>query len=611
MDGQMALPHPSPEGLRLALVSMPWPLFNRPSIQLGTLKAHLERQAGGWLQVDLFHPYLAVARLLGPDLYHWVSQNPWVCEALYAPLLFPDQEPQAAGIVARAARRASPPVRLDFPAVRQKLAGHLHQWLSATDWDRYHLIGFSVCFNQLFSSLTAASGLKQNFPDCRIAIGGSFCAPSIATSLLATFPALDFAISGEGEQPLLRLCHFLAGREATLPAAVFTRAKKRSCSPPFDQLPDLSKLATPDYRDYFAEMGREFAGDPFIPVLPVEFSRGCWWNKCAFCNLNVQWCGYRAKKANHVQEEVFSLSEQFGCLDFAFTDNALPPKEAQLLFKSLGAAGRDLRFFGEIRVQHLREDLDCFRRGGLETVQAGIEALSNTLLQKMAKGVSVLDNIAAMKYALAAGMMLEGNLITEFPGSTDDEIEETLRNLDYVLPFPALTAARFFLGHGSPVDRQPGSYGLKAVIPHPQYARLFPRQLIDHLDLLVKDYRGDRTVQHRQWKPVVRKVREWQRFHARRKEHRHRHRPALGYRDGGGFLLIRQELTDRTLHHRLRGLSREIYLFCEEVRDLEEIGKRFPTLTEEKLRAFCNDLTGKLLMFSENNRYLSLAIKDH
>ncbi len=31
---------------RLALIAMPWSIFNRPSIQLGALKSYLEQETG-------------------------------------------------------------------------------------------------------------------------------------------------------------------------------------------------------------------------------------------------------------------------------------------------------------------------------------------------------------------------------------------------------------------------------------------------------------------------------------------------------------------------------------------------------------------------------------
>jgi ribosomal peptide maturation radical SAM protein 1 len=606
----MTSPKQSPGPWRVALVAMPWQLFNRPSIQLATLKAYLERHAGDWLQVDLFHPYLAVARLLGPELYHRLSLNPWAGEALYAPLLFPDQEPEARKLLNKALRRAAEPVDFDFAELRQKLDQHLSQWLAETDWRKYGLIGFSICFHQLLSSLTAASRLKELFPTIPIAIGGSFCAPPVAASLLNGFPALDYRVHGEGEQPLLDLCRFLTGRRESLPAAVAGRGEELQTESLFCQVAELSELPAPDYQGYFAELKRQFAKQSFIPTLPVEFSRGCWWGKCAFCNLNLQWRGYRAKNSSRMLEEVLSLAVRYNCLDFAFTDNALPPKEARFFFQEMAASGQDLRFFGEIRVQHRQEELETYRRGGLDTVQVGIEALSNSLLRKMGKGVSVFDNIAAMKHSLAAGMLLEGNLITEFPGSTFEEVEETLCHLDFVLPFPPLSAASFFLGHGSPVELDPGRYSIGKILAHPNYRGLFPKEVLSGLTLLIKDYRGDRSAQRKQWLPVVEKIKDWQRFHARRKDRRRWQFP-LSYREGSTFLLIRQELLHRTLHHRLRGVSREIYLFCEQGRHMRELHEKFPSLAEAKLRDFLEGLSYKRLIFSENDRFLSLAIRSN
>ncbi|HKJ64993.1 MAG TPA: hypothetical protein VJ969_06300, partial [Desulfopila sp.] len=60
---------------QVALISMPWSLFNRPSVQLGALKAYLETRSD--VRVDCFHPYLAVARSLGPETYTALSKNSW------------------------------------------------------------------------------------------------------------------------------------------------------------------------------------------------------------------------------------------------------------------------------------------------------------------------------------------------------------------------------------------------------------------------------------------------------------------------------------------------------------------------------------------------------
>lgn len=340
----------------------------------------------------------------------------------------------------------------------------------------------------------------------------------------------------------------------------------------------------------------------------MEFSRGCWWGKCTFCNLNLQWRGYRGKSAEQMEGEVLSLAERHGCLDFSFTDNVLPDREAPAFFEKIASGKNDFRFFAEIRVNQRGKTLKGYRQGGLVAVQAGIEALSQSLLERMCKGATVMENLALMKESLALGIRLDGNLITGFPGSTEAEVEETLANLDFVLPFAPLTAAAFFLGHGSEVAANPGDYGIRAIVQHPHNRKLFPPSLLQGLTLLLNDYRGDRAHQRRLWQPVVKKIRDWQRFHEARRSPAHLV-PPLSYRDAGNLLLIRQELPGQaTLHHRLRGTSRAIYLACDTRVEFAELARLFPKLGTAQLATFLEELTAKRLLFAQGTRYLALAV---
>ncbi len=72
----------------VALVSTPWPLYSRPSIQLGTLKAYLRAQFPN-LKVHALHVYLKVAESIGYKLYGAISERTWLAESVYAALLFP------------------------------------------------------------------------------------------------------------------------------------------------------------------------------------------------------------------------------------------------------------------------------------------------------------------------------------------------------------------------------------------------------------------------------------------------------------------------------------------------------------------------------------------
>jgi len=597
---------------------MPWPLFNRPSIQLGTLKAYLQTQTD-WLTVDAKHPYLEIASILGTTLYHWICRNPWVSESLYAPMVFPAQRKSSEALAKKYVNKPGSEVKglFNFTVIHEQLKKQLENWVNSCDWSQYTIVGFSVCFNQLFASLAAAGLIKKKIPHITIVFGGSSCAAAAGKSILDTFNCVDFVIQGEGENSLVEFCRYISGDRCDLPGNIFSTdaAELQPCNinkpSGNSQLPELDALPTPDYSDYFSDRNKWFPDKPFIPVLPVEFSRGCWWNKCTFCNLNLQWCGYRFKKAAQMIAEVTALSNRHGCLDFTFTDNMIPPQESLHFFSQTGKHQSDYSFFAEIRVPGGKKSIDDvfsqYRSGGLSTVQVGIESLSTSLLKRMQKGVSVIENIATMRAAQEHSLALEGNLITQFPGSTQAEVAETLENLDFVFSFSPLTIASFFLGHDSPVYISPKKYGIKAIVNHSNNTKLFPREILKKLSLIVRDYRGDRIYQRKIWQPVFYKIKAWQEYHEKRKV-RALHKPLLYYRDGGSFLLIRQELIDGTiLNHRLQGASRQIYLFCTQIRTDTELADKFPAVSQQKIFAFLTGLKKKRLVFSDKNRHLSLA----
>src|SRR5210317_354884 len=85
---------------RIALISTPWPLYNRPSIQLGTLKAYL-RSIYPDMQVETHHVYIKLAQSLGYRRYHESSKRTWLAETVYAALLYPERLEQIKKVVSR------------------------------------------------------------------------------------------------------------------------------------------------------------------------------------------------------------------------------------------------------------------------------------------------------------------------------------------------------------------------------------------------------------------------------------------------------------------------------------------------------------------------------
>lgn len=581
---------------------MPWAIFNRPSIQLASLKGYLRQKSD--YRVDTFHPYLDIAALLGIDIYPEIALSGWAGEALFSALLYPEKAKDAAKLfsdnISAATRK-----RIDFLGLTLQIEKQCHILLNRSDFASYNLVGFSICFSQLLPSLYMAELIKKKHPALPIVFGGSSCCGEVGQSLLSQFQQLDYIIDGEGEERLLSLCKVLDGENTELAQGVLSRKTLKRSTTQITPV-ELSTLPLPDYSSYFNEIKKTFPAHPFIPLLPIEFSRGCWWNKCTFCNLNIQWPNYRFKSGDRMIAEVMALSQKYESLHFTFTDNALPPREADHFFSEIATKSLDFDFFAEIRGTSEVKRLQRYRRGGLTTIQVGIEALSTSLLGKMDKGSSSMDNIAMMKLCAEENITLEGNLIVDFPTTTTGEIQETITNLAYVLPYPPLEPASFFLGYGSPIYNNLKQFSIRSILPHTKTKLLFPKQCYEAMTMLISSYRGDKTVQQKSWEPVRKIIDDWHTFHKTRKN---RDIPALSYRDGENFLIIRQELTSgTTLHHRLRGISRKIYLAAPIPTPIDDIGKMFPKVKNKALTTFIEDMCSKRLMFQENGKTISLAV---
>jgi ribosomal peptide maturation radical SAM protein 1 len=600
---------------------MPWPLANRPSIQLGTLKSYIKSKAPE-VKIDCYHPYLDVGNLLGLKVYNHIAERTWVAESVYGYLLNPERRPEITALFFkeyRARAGADPP---DLQNISKKIQ-RLHQ-RNHHDFVRssYDLIGLSICLAQLTSSLYMIREIRSHHPRCPIVVGGSSCAGELGHSLLANVPEIDFVVSGEGELPLLTLINRIRNGEFKDDGSsglLWRDPQGAITGGGLKQLQNLKELPVPDYTDYFAQLSRQSRISNLIPTLPVETSRGCWWHRvksgsvdraCKFCNLNLQWRGYRSKDPLQVSRDMEELASKHSSLKFSFTDNILDSRKLKGLFESISELDRSFEIFTELRASVSRGNLIQMRKAGVNQVQIGVEALSTSLLGKINKGTTAIQNIELMKHCEELGIHHSSNLILGFPTSDGGDVKETLSNLRFVFPYQPLRKVRFWLGQNSPVDLHPEHFGIRSVANHPNYKKLLPDSLADSLRLMIKTYTGDRTKQKKLWMEVARELDRWQKhYHSLRKDHFPA--PLLGYRDGGDFLLVRRRSENYEMEtFRLKGFSRDIYRFCETRRNLGQILHEFPSVSLDKLENFISHMVDKHLMFREGDQVLSLAVNE-
>lgn len=606
---------------RIALISAPWPLFNRPSIQLGTLKAYLKKQIPD-LEIVARHFYLQLAESIGYDVYKAISDRTWIAESIYAGLLYPENFSRTEKFFQKQTREKPELRQLKFDRLVQQVEDVSKKFILEKFWNGCGLVGFSVCLCQLTSSLYFIKEFKTRYPHMVLVAGGSLIAASSAKAMLEKFPQMDAVIVGEGEKPLVALVEHLRSAKSltNLPAidGVVTReSDQRSIC--FNQTLSIAENPCPDYQEYFETLNTFMPEKRFFPILPAEMSRGCWWRGskgsgeetgCAFCNLNLQWRGYRTKNTEQVVAEIDALTSHYGILSVSFTDNVIPPKQIIPLFNGLSALKKDFHMFCELRASVNEPQLKILRKAGMDEVQVGIEALSTGLLKKMNKGVTAIQNIEIMKHCEALSIKNQSNIIIGFPGSEKKDVVATLEAIDFLQPFRPLKIVPFWLGLASPVYQNYKAFGLKAVFNHPNYLILFPSPLSESIPFLIQDYRGDKLRQRKLWKPVKDAVSAWkknyEKLHAKPGSG-----PILSYSDGREFMIIRERrINGDPQNHRLIGSSRAIYLFCNHARSFGEIVQKFPSLNKDDLLKFLIMMTRKKLMFKENDQFLSLAVPE-
>jgi len=609
---------------RVALVSMPWPLADRPSIQLATLQAYLGKHLAGAVTVRAFHPYVHIAASLGFSAYQKIAEHSWVAEALYAPLLFPEQLAEAQKLVQRVSGKRKFPFPLDLAALSRRIQtaheqSQLFEQLAEAD-----LVGISVCLAQLTSSLFLVRELKRKVPAVRVVLGGSAVCESMGRTLMDAFPDIDYIVNGEGENPLLALVRALLESPDRnlkgIPGLFWRTPTKEIVGAGKNQVKRLDDLPVPTYEDYFAEVGETPWPGTLLGQVPVESSRGCYWHRacsdhpghaCQFCNLNLQWKGYRFKSPERVVQELEHLIQKHKVLRFFFVDNTLSPANLRGLFRHIQALDCSLDLFVELRAPLTRREFQELRLAGVRQVQIGVEALGSRLLAKMHKGTTAIENIEMMKRCEEFGIRNLSNLLMEFPGSDEEDVRETLVALEFVQCYQPLRPVVFWLGEASPVHMQPKVYGLSGIRNHHWYQALFPGEILDKLCLMQKSYQGDRALQRKLWRPVREHLKRWQQVYAANRK-KYPDRPLLGYSDGGTFLVIRRRRAEQDQHqaYRLAGSSRDIYLYCDTRRRLHDIGKQFPRIKTQNLLDFLEDLVFKGLMYKGDDAYLSLAVNE-
>ncbi len=586
--------------MKILLVSTPFILHDMPPAGIGALKAILNQNN---YKTDVCHLSLHLESIIGESAYFYLTDNPWSAEFVYSACLF-TQKKRVAKLKHIFKQRLKNNDDYCFPKKFQNFDRLIKEIKSFNKIvensifkQKYDVVGFSINGNQLLASIYFAQKYKAQHPDTKIILGGDACLGEVGKSYLSAFPWIDYVVHGEGEKTLLKILNRLKKNTGSQIAGCSYRLENQIISQPFKEpIKTLNKLPIPDHSDFFNEIKNRKAVLPKL-YLPIEMARGCWWNKCAFCNLSYSRQGKRKKfSPKHILKTLEHHSEQYQELNYLCTD-VVEYRPLIKLLKTIQKSKKQFEFFMEARVSIKYDELKELKKTGLTEIQFGIESLSTCLLKKMNKGSTAIENIKALKFAKELNIKTSYNLITHFPGETKSDYKTTLKNIkiSWHLTYDFFESY-FSLDFGSPMQLHPHKYGLKKLKPHHNYKFLFPSEIYNKLHFISWNFETSKPVQGSYHKNLE------------KEGFQNDHEPKLTYRNGENFILITDtRYEEKPTQYHLTSLTKDIYLYCHDIKSFSQIQKQLSKISQKSLTKELNQLCRQKLMFKEGDRYLSLA----
>ncbi len=346
---------------------------------------------------------------------------------------------------------------------------------------RPDLVGLTIPFpGCVYGALRIGRLVKQLRPRTRVVLGGGYVSTELRElSDPRVFSCCDYIVLDEGERPLLALCAHLEDRSRPL-LRTLVRERGRV------RLRSSEALADLRYRETGTPTHDGLALDRYVSLFEMlnpmhrlwsdgrwnklAVARGCYWRRCAFCDLALrQICRYDPAPTAVLLERIEALVRETGQRGFHFVDEAAPPARLKALARGLCERGLALSWWGNIRfeTQFTPELCALLARSGCVAVTGGLEVASDRLLALMQKGVTVAQVARVARNFADAGVLVHAYLMYGFPTQTEQETVDALERVRQLFAEGCLHSAywhRFAATAHSPVGQRPEAFGVRPLL---------------------------------------------------------------------------------------------------------------------------------------------------
>ncbi len=596
------------------IVSMPFMEVDRPSIQLGLLKAIGEAHG---LPVRTLHANLDFAARIGIDYYQLLAEHRGrlVGDWLFSVEAFGDAAPDPDGeLLDEFAAELSYLDDAGVPVRERLLAMRKHDvpaYLDALidEFAGARVVGFSSTFQQNTASFALARRLKQRYPDILTVFGGANFDGEMGVELVRSIDCIDYAVIGEADTAFPRLLAGLAAGEdpAGIPGVARRVGDRVVATPPAEPHARLDELPTPDYTEYFDRAARHGAADrtrrdpvrvrPRLLVgrkAPLHLLRA----QRNHHAVPRQVAGPRARRAGRAVPAAPQLPLR---RRRQHPRPALPEGAAPTAHR----ARPDYQIFYEVKANLTRAQLKALAAAGVSRMQPGLESLSSRVLSLMDKGVRAAQNVNLLRWARYYGITVGWNILWGFPGETAEDYAEQAAAVPHLAHLqPPASVDRIWLERFSPLFTRPERFPMRWRRPEASYRYVYPATTdLDRIAYFF-DYEPEDALTPAAYTPLSDAAAEWSALWETGEP------PVLVYRSAPGFLQIYDGRPERQGTYTFHDTLAAIYLACVErprtaAAVHSELGLDVPVAAvQDAFRRFAE----RGLMFLDDDLVIALAI---
>ena len=291
--------------------------------------------------------------------------------------------------------------------------------------------------SQIVGGFTLARILKQS-TGAKVYLGGNYITQNKRDFMRHPEifgPYADGLMTGDGELAIVKLAQHLAGQipESGVFGMLYKAEENTVRSAPDAPKLKMEETALAD----FSDVDFSLYYSPEI-VLPFQFSKGCYWGKCAFCDYYYGQQCFDIKSVERACDEMAYFKSTYGISHFLFIDEAIPPAYYRRFAEELLKRKLQVSYYSFARLEHgfTEETLKIMRASGCRILMWGYECSAPRLLKMMNKGIDPETRLSIMRASHNAGIWNNALFIIGYPTETPEEIENTLNiiknNRDFI-----------------------------------------------------------------------------------------------------------------------------------------------------------------------------------